>query len=136
MLKKKPITPIQGHGTETVVVTATVRTRSVASASAASAAVTKLLESSSKTTDTFRMPVKSVEQLPMVVSEAPHSPATRQRLHSPSHSPASLRSAASPSTHHPLMGLELQHAIVDALTSEESLVEPREHKKSMRQRWR
>ena len=72
MFQKKPITPIQGHGTETVVVTATVRTRSAASASAASAAVTKLLEDSSKTTDTFRMPVKSVQQPPTVVSEAPH----------------------------------------------------------------
>ena len=136
MFQKKPITPIQGHGTETVVVTATVRTRSAASASAASAAVTKLLEDSSKTTDTFRMPVKSVEQPPMVVSEAPHPLATRLRLHSPSHSPATLPMAGSPSTHHPLMGLELQHAIVDALTSEESLIEPREHKKTMRPRWR
>ena len=117
MFQKKPIAPIQP---ETLIVTATVRTRSVASASAASAAVTQLLENPSKTTATFRMPVKSVEQLPTVVSEAaPHSPNTRRRLNLP----------PSPSTMHPLTGPELQQAIVDALTFEEGLISPREEKK-------
>ena len=111
-----------------------MRTKSVASASAASAAVTQLLENPSKTTATFRMPVKSVEQHPTVVSEAPHSPDTRRRLNMP---------AASPSTMHPLSGSELQQAIVDALTFEEGLVTPRQvEKKSTPQhgarkgRWR
>ena len=121
MLKKKPIAPIPGREPETIIVTATVRTKSVASASAASAAVTQLLEDPSKTTATFRMPVKSVEQAPMVVSELPpHSPDTRRRLQLPPPSP----------TMHPLSGPELQQAIVDALTFEEGLMSPREEKKS------
>ena len=113
MLKKKPIAPIQGREPETIIVTATVRTKSVASATAASAAVSQLLENPSKTTATFRMPVKSVEQLPTVVRR-PNMPA-------PSPSTSTMPG--------PLSGAELQQAIVDALTFEEGLVEPRQVEK-------
>ena len=90
-----------------VIVIATVRTRSAAAASAASAALTTLLANRVKATAAFQMPVQSIEQLPTLVSE-------------PAHAGGAATEGAP--QQQPLSGAQLKQAIYEALSQEEALV--------------
>lgn len=89
-----------------VIILASVRTKSSRCASAASAAVTTLLQSSARTADAFRMPIKSGTEIkmPTVAVYVPPGGGL-ERKHT-----------------NPLSGAQLQQAIVEALSQEESLV--------------
>ena len=89
-----------------VIILASVRTKSSRCASAASAAVTALLQSGTKTADAFRMPVKSGTEIKMPTVTAYVPPGG---------------GLARKSTN-PLSGAQLQQAIVEALSQEEGLV--------------
>ena len=89
-----------------VIILASVRTHSSRCASAAAAAVTALLQSSAKTADAFRMPVKSGTEIKMPTVAA--------------YVPPGGGLARKPTT--PLSGAQLQQAIVEALIQEEDLV--------------
>lgn len=81
-----------------VIVTATVKTRSSEEAAAVATAVDRVIANPDRAAVMFGMPVTSVELLPTVVSEGP---------------PAGGHD-------HPLTGQELQQAIVNALNQEEA----------------